>query len=383
MNDYVQKKPEPVGISDYAPAWQNGFLYVFEPENGSKMDPSGTIVTGPPQFSEAEVAKLVATEYGLNGELSPLLSERDQNFRLTASGGRRYVVKIAGAAEERATADFQIQGLLHLEARNCKIAVPEIIRTVAATSSTTILEGQTEHVVRLVSYLPGKLFTDVSPTPALMRSIGRSLAYLDIALSDFEHEGEQQPLLWDMQRAPDLIPLTAHIADRSLRQTALACFDDFQRNAEPQFANLRQQVIHSDVHPGNVLVEENDAESVAGIFDFGDMLRAPLAVELGIAASYLRSDEADALVHVASFVAAYDRILPLENVEIDLLYDLVRTRLATTITMLHWRLATKGNDDAYARETLQSESGAERFLTRMNALTPQAFSSRLRQECGR
>ena len=146
---------------------------------------------------------------------------------------------------------------------------------------------------------------------------------------------------------------------------------------------MRQQVIHSDVHPGNILVEESDPESVAGIFDFGDMLRAPLVVELGIAASYLRSAETDVLAHVASFVAGYDQISPLEDAELELLYDLVRTRLATTITMLHWRLATKGNDDAYARETLQSESGAEHFLRRINALTPQAFLSRLRQECGR
>jgi hypothetical protein len=46
---------------------------------------------------------------------------------------------------------------------------------------------------------------DVSPTPALMRSIGKSLAYLDLALSDYEYDGDQQPLLWDMQRAPYLI----------------------------------------------------------------------------------------------------------------------------------------------------------------------------------
>jgi len=347
------------------------------------MDPLGAITARPPRFSEADVALLAEAEYGLGGELCPLLSERDQNFRLTTSDGDCYVVKIAGAAEDRNTADFQVQGLLHLEARGCQVAVPKILRTLGGASSTTILDGQTEHVVRLVSYLPGQLATDVSLTPALMHSIGQSVAYLDIALSDFEHDVDQQPLLWDMQRAPYLIPLTAHIADGSLRQTVLACFEDFQQIVEPQFATMRQQVIHSDVHPGNILVEESDPESVAGIFDFGDMLRAPPAVELGIAASYLRSDEADALAHVASFVAAYDRISPLEDVELDLLYYLVRTRLATTITMLHWRLATKGNDDAYARETLQSESSAERFLQRINALTSQAFSTRLRQECGR
>jgi Ser/Thr protein kinase RdoA (MazF antagonist) len=347
------------------------------------MNPLSMFTVRPPRFSEGDVALLVETEYGLCGELCPLLSERDQNFRLTGSDGSSYVVKIAGAAEDQNTADFQIQGLLHVEAQECQTAVPKIIRTTSGASSTTIMDGQTEHVVRLVSYLPGTLAAEVSLTPALTCSIGTSLAHLDIALNDFEHDGDQQPLLWDMQRAPDLIPLAAHIADESLRQNVLTCFDDFQRIVEPQLGSLRHQVIHSDVHPGNVLVEENDSESVAGIFDFGDMLHAPLVVELGIAASYLRSDDADALVHVASFIAAYDRILPLEEIEFDLMYDLLRTRLATTITMLHWRLATIGSDDTYAQESLQIESSAERFLARINAMTRQAFSSRLRQACDR
>lgn len=352
-------------------------------KNGAKMNSLEMITVSPPQFSEADVARLVEAEYGLGGELCPLLSECDQNFRLIASDGSSYVVKVAGAAEDRNAADFQIQGLLHVEARGCQTAVPKIFRTSGGDSSTIILDGGTEHIVRLVSYLPGQSVTDVALTPALMRSIGQSLAYLDIALSDFEHDADQQPLLWDMQHAPSLIPLAVNIADGSLRQTVLACFDDFQQIVEPRFASLRQQVIHSDVHPGNVLVKDDDPESVAGIFDFGDMLRAPLVVELGIAASYLRSDDIDALAYVASFIAAYDRISPLEEIEIDLLYDLLRTRLATTITMLHWRLATKGNDDAYAQESLQTESSAERFLMRINALTRQAFSTRLRRECNR
>jgi hydroxylysine kinase len=347
------------------------------------MNPLDELDASAPRLSDAEVTRLLRTEYGLDGQLRPLLSERDQNFRLAASDGQNYVVKIAGAAEDQKAADFQILGLLHLEARGCKAVVPKIRRTRGGAASTTILYGETRHVVRLVSYLPGRLLAEVSPTPSLMRSIGRSLAYLDIALSDFECDGDQQPLLWDMQRAADLRPLTTHIPDGALRQVVLACFDDFQQVAEPQFAALRHQVIHNDVNPGNVLVEEKDSGSVAGIIDFGDMLPAPLVVEVAIAASYLRCDDADALAYIAAFIAAYDRISPLEDVEIDLLYHLLRTRLATTLTMLYWRLAVKGNDDDYAQESLHSESSAERFLARINAITSQAFSDRLRQECGR
>jgi len=346
------------------------------------MTPLDVIDTNAPQLSDAEVARLIQAEYGLDGQLRSLVSERDQNFRLTANDGNCYVLKIAGAAEDQKTADFQIQALLHLEARGCRTKVPRIRRTRDGASSTTVMQGETRHIVRLVSYLHGQMFGDAPTTPALMCSFGQSLAYLDIALSDFDHEGDQPLLRWDMQRASDLIPLTKHIPDDALRQTARACFDDFQQIAEPRFARSRHQVIHNDMNPGNVLVEENDAESVAGIIDFSDMLRAPLVVELGIAASYLRRDDADALADIASLVAAYDRVSPLEDVEIELLYDLVRTRLVTTVTMLYWRLATQGNNDDYARKSLASESSAERFLARINAMTRKAFSDRIRQECG-
>jgi len=358
-------------------------FYASDPNNGAQMKPLEDFDASAPRLSDAEVLRLLRTEYGLDGQLRPLLSERDQNFRLTASDGQNYVVKIAGAAEDQKAADFQILGLLHLEARECEATVPKIRRTRGGASSTTILHGQTRHVVRLVSYLPGRLLAEVPPTPLLMHSLGRSLAYLDIALGDFECDGGQQTLLWDMQRAAELLPLATHIPDGALRQVVLACFDDFQQVAEPQFAALRNQVIHNDVNPGNVLVEEENSASVAGFIDFGDMLRAPLVVELAIAASYLRCDGADALAYIAAFIAAYDRISPLEDVEIDLLYYLLRTRLATTLTMLYWRLAVKGKDDGYAQESLHSESGAEHFLARINALMPQAFSDRLRQECGR
>lgn len=382
MNDYVEKRPELVGISDQSRAWQNGASCKPDADNGARMNPLDAVDTEAPRLSVAKVAALLKAEYGLQGQLRPLLGERDQNFRLTTGDSQRYVVKIAGAAEDQKAADYQIRALLHLEASGCRTAVPEVRRTVDGASSTTILCGETRHVVRLASYLPGDVLADVPATPSLMGSLGRSLAYLDVALSDFEHDEDQQPLLWDMQRAADLLPLTAHIPDSLLRQSVLACFDDFLQVAEPRFASLRHQVIHNDVNPGNVLVEQKDPESVAGIIDFGDMLRAPLVVELAIAASYLRCDDEDALVFIAAFVAAYNRVSPLEDVEIDLLYHLLRTRLATTLTMLYWRLAAKGNDDDYARESLHSESGAERFLARINAMTSRAFADRLRQACG-
>ena len=64
-------------------------------------------IAAPPQVPADDISRLVREQYGLNGELTPLVSERDQNFRLTCSDACRYVVKIANAAEEGIVTDFQ------------------------------------------------------------------------------------------------------------------------------------------------------------------------------------------------------------------------------------------------------------------------------------
>ncbi len=79
-----------------------------------------------PQFSAAEVQSLLQEEYGLDGELRTLVSERDQNFRVTTDDGQCYVFKIANAPEPENVTDFQIQALLHIENAGCPIATPSI-----------------------------------------------------------------------------------------------------------------------------------------------------------------------------------------------------------------------------------------------------------------
>lgn len=45
----------------------------------------------PPEFEAADVASIVAGEYGLTGDWTPLEGERDQNFRLSTEIGRAHV----------------------------------------------------------------------------------------------------------------------------------------------------------------------------------------------------------------------------------------------------------------------------------------------------
>ena len=64
------------------------------------VDPIATVASEAPEFALEDVRRLLHEHYGLDGELRALVSERDQNIRVTLPSKERYVLKIANAAED-------------------------------------------------------------------------------------------------------------------------------------------------------------------------------------------------------------------------------------------------------------------------------------------
>ena len=339
------------------------------------VDPLNVIAAPSPAIAELVVLELLSQEYGLAGELRPLVSERDQNFRLQTGDGQTLVVKIANAAEPQQITDFQIQALIHLQANACPVTVPQVVPTVGGAVSTVIHSRESSHVLRVVSYIPGRPVEGTVPGPELAYALGQSLAHLDVALRDFEHPGQSQVLLWDMQRAGELRGLMKHVGEPDLQRLVRTCLDDFEQSAEPAFEGLRSQVIHNDLNPGNVLIDDAQPPAVAGVIDFGDMVRAPLIVDVAIAASYLRSTD-DNLEAMRALLAGFEFVTPLQDIERELLYDLVRMRLATTITILHWRQSVRSSRDPYLQKAL-TERSSESFLRYLSALPRDGFPDRV------
>jgi Ser/Thr protein kinase RdoA (MazF antagonist) len=344
------------------------------------MNALDAISTPQPQFSQSEVLRALVEEFGVVGRLDPLISERDQNFQLTTVAGECFVFKIANRSENSITTDFQIQALLHISRQDCPVATPVIHRTLAGHESTVLSYDEIPHVCRVVSYLTGTPLSAISTTPELARDFGRCAADLDLALANFEHAGDSQVLLWDLQRAGDLRELITYVEEPELRAAVSLCLDDFDRRVQPKLSSLRRQVIHGDLNADNVLVAD-DRESIVGVIDFGDMVRAPLIMEIAIAAAYLRVGEGDPLSLIAPFITGYNSITALEDVELELLFYLIRARLVATITILRWRLVMRGKDDDYAQHFLESERSSENFLLRLDTLGRISFTERLRNAC--
>jgi len=326
----------------------------------------------PPDYDIAAVRRLLLDEYGLEGRTSNLVSERDQNLAVTTAAGERFVLKITSAAEDPRATEFQVSALLHLEGKSLDVGVPRIRRTIAGAATTSI----DEHPVRLVGYVPGSLMSEAALSPELASRFGVRLAQLGAALRDYERAESGQPLLWDMRRAPELRDIVAHIDDVAMQELVDEVLDEFERVAKPAFTALRQQVIHNDANPANVLVDAA-ASDVTGFIDFGDMILAPLVIDIAVAAAYLRAETGNELRLIAPFISAYHAVTPLRDSELALLYTLVRTRLATTIAILYWRLADRAPSDPYRQQSLESEADAGAFLQALSKMGREEFTNAL------
>lgn len=329
----------------------------------------------PPNIDLDRVATAVSEQFGLVGQLESLVSERDQNLSLRTPDGRRFVVKITGRNEDPVVTDFQILALVHLQELGTE-GVPQVVRTTRGEDRGTICNDDgTETCLRVVTWLGGRMLNDITISTEISRSFGRRLAGLDYSLAGFSHPGDQQILIWDAQRALELRPLLVHVDDADIRQQIDEVFDDLQDSVLRALELLPKQVIHNDANPENVLLD--DEGDVSGIIDFGDMLRAPRVVDVATAASYLRTTAGDPLEFIAPFVAGYHTTSPLQKEELDLLYDLIRTRLAMTLSILYWRLSTREPGDPYREKTLASEASAIEFLRRLSAMGREEATRRL------
>jgi Ser/Thr protein kinase RdoA (MazF antagonist) len=348
-------------------------------------NPLAIIASELPRFSSQFAVDLMRSQYGMEVvRADSLVSERDQNFRVRTADGRTFVLKIANAAEERRVTDFQVKALQHIEkyqhGNGVRFAAPRVLLTRDQQSQVVISDGQVSCVARVVSYLEGVPLGDDEPSVELCANIGRDLAELGCALKDFRHEGSDQNLLWDTKKALRLRDLLPCIRPGRLAERVSTCLDDFEERVLPHFETLRWQVIHNDLNPDNILLDRAGGSRVVGVIDFGDMLAAPLIVDLAVAASYMRLAQGNPLAGVASCLAAYHSVTPLETPEVDLLFDLVRTRLAATISIRHWRIGEKSPDDPYLQKILL-ENSAEEFLARLDELSREYVQRTFRQVC--
>jgi Ser/Thr protein kinase RdoA (MazF antagonist) len=330
-------------------------------------DPFTALQTPAPDISARQASALLREHYGIDANLEPLSSERDQNFMAATTDGEKYVLKFANASEPSAVTDFQNQALLHIARVAPDIPVPRVIPT---DDGRLMFEVESvagdAHRVRLLSWLEGVPVQHVQGGRAVARQMGACLAQIGRALRDFEHPAGDYALLWDIRNVASLAKLLPHVNDTDLRKLCELRVGRFRDVIAPQLDTLRSQVIHNDMNPGNVLVDHADANRVTGVIDFGDMVFSRLVNDVAVAGAYFCRIEDDPFAEVVEFLEAYTDVLPLTQDEIAVLPDLMLSRHLTTVMITHWRARLYPDNAEYI---LRSEGRARKMLYLVNGMS--------------
>jgi Ser/Thr protein kinase RdoA (MazF antagonist) len=278
-----------------------------------------------PRFDLEAAVKIADEFFGIRARAQSLPSERDQNFLLTDSAGEKFVLKIANALESRAFLEAQNAVLKHLARRVSFCQSP-----LASVSGDDIVS--TTYYVRLVRYVPGVPLAQVQPQPAgLLRDLGRKLGQLDHALSDFDHPAVHRDFHWDLANGNRIIDEFASLVeDDKLRELVLQCRIRLDER-------LRRSVIHADANDYNVLVDP-ERMIVTGLLDFGDMVYSYTVGELAIAIAYVVLEKDEPRAAAAEVVAGYRSEFGLLPEELEMLWPLVRLRLAMSVCLAAYQL---------------------------------------------
>jgi Ser/Thr protein kinase RdoA (MazF antagonist) len=336
------------------------------------------LTTEAPAFTAEAAKRKALAHYGVSAlRAEALVSERDQNFRLDAIDGRRYVLKFCNSAEQEQVVDFQNQALLHVAVSDPGLPVPRVIPALDGTLHNVVEYRGASHFVRLFSWLEGRVLGKAADEE-LARSLGRLLARLGLALDGFKHPGSNPSSLWDMKRAPGLRQLLPHVTDPELHVAIGEVLDRFDAFVAPAMDQLRSQVIYGDMNLDNVLVETGDPRRISGLIDFGDLVFSPLVMDLAIAAAYQLSPGGDPLAGALPMIAGFHAVRRLQASEQSLIGDLVKTRLATSLLIGNYRAALFPDNRDYL---LTSFRPARTALLGLGRQTAADITRRIEEAC--
>jgi 4-aminobutyrate aminotransferase-like enzyme/Ser/Thr protein kinase RdoA (MazF antagonist) len=282
-----------------------------------------------PRLSPEHARALVARHWGIAGELSEIGSTQDQNFRVDAGDGRRFVLKIANASWARADLELQNAAMRHLAAAGAGFEVP--LPLAAVDGAEIVADGG--HDLRLVTWVDGTPLADGGPLgAATLAGLGTLAARCQQLLADFDHPRLERTLQWEPRQAralvDELLPGVADAGRRALVAAAMAPLDALLAGGG---AALPVQAVHCDVTDYNVVGRRAGGGPLApsGLIDFGDVVRTWRVTEpahAAMAAVFHNLD--DPLGGALTILAAHHAQAPLSAAESAAFWPVLLARAA-------------------------------------------------------
>jgi len=320
--------------------------------------------------------RILHEQFGINAIKVERLSGLDNANYLVETLTEKYIFKTYPYFQDALSlVDAENNALLFLQnegQRNIQIPIPSKNQSYTALVN---IDGQ-ECICRMLSYLDGKFLVEVPHSKKLFQSFGKFLAQLDLKLQQFtDFRITARKLKWDIQYLSLSKKHLDNIPKNKDRSIVHYYFKQYDENVLPFIPELRTAIIHNDANEWNVLVAQ---EEVSGIIDFGDMSHTFLINELAIAITYACYDKENPLEWASILLKSYHETLPVQEIELEVLYYLIAARLCISVCISANSRAKKGGNE-YA---FVSEKNAWQMLYRWLAINPSAAENCFREAAG-
>lgn len=312
------------------------------------MQTAGVLGIDPPSLTVAEAEETARTVFGIAGSASPLVSERDQNFRITdgtdpAAPG--WVLKVSNAGEEPDVIEMEVAAVEHVARIDSSLPVAVALPTLDGGPIGKVRGADgVAHLVRLLPALPGRNVDATELDGGSIEGIGVTVARMGRALRGFFHPAAGRTIWWDLKHIPAMREHHALVEEPERHALLGRALERYDERVLPVYATLRAQVIHDDATLDNLLLDESGR--VTGIIDFGDMAHTALVADVSASLQSLLRGRDDIFAVAGAFLRGYTSVTPLEQIEADLLGDLLAARMVQTILISVWR-TRQYPDNAY------------------------------------
>jgi len=350
-----------------------------------------------PQSRDAAALALARRLFG--GAPERLPGELDCNFAVESPGGRA-TLKLAHPSR-RPLFELSAACLDHLEGARLRARVPALVDAAAfaplappggelSAAETTPSAGRIATlagpdgkpwIALAATFVEGRTLATARPrSMTVLRDLGGLLAELHAALSGFDHAGLDREQPWRMETAPDMVRERLADVDRPLRALVGETAIRAQRRLAPVAAELASAPIHNDANDHNVIVAAGLPAGLrlAGLIDFGDMVRGWRAADCAVAAAYASMDLADPMEAASAVAGGYASVAPLTEAECRAFVPLLALRLCLSVCIQARQMREQPENEYLA----VSQRPARRLLGQLADTDWRLAEFRIRDACG-
>jgi len=312
--------------------------------------------TPAPDFSIIDAEKIALDHFGINGSAEPLVSDRDQNFRVKSSN-EAFVLKISNSMEHIDVLDMQNEAIQYIHQNNPDIELTYPIVSKAGQKIIQIEKNELSYQVRLLKYVKGEFLNDLKYDSNMLFDLGKFLACLDLALNGFDHVAAHRSFIWNARCTNELSALIDQ--NKNDQKMINHYLDHYNSHVLINDQHLVKMVIHNDGNDHNILI--NPSGKINGIIDFGDMIYSYRVLEPAVSMAYVAIEKDNPLPLIGSLLKGYNKIIPLNFYELKSVVYLMCIRLCISISMATYRKKLFPEN----KYLIISESKARKFLINM------------------